>query len=102
MAIDKHKWYYKLYQKMKNKYIFAFTIFSIYTLFIDDNNIITIFNHHKKRIKLEVALVEKQEKLDNTKMILDNLNDPKYIEKYARENKYFKKMDEDIFVITYK
>lgn len=41
-----------------------------------------------------------QEKLENTKHILSQLNNIESIEKFAREEKMFKRDDEDIFVIV--
>lgn len=94
------KWYQKFVRKFRNKYILTFTIFAVYALFIDDNDIFTLVNHHVKLNKLERTLVEKQKTLDVTKQTLMELGDARYLEKFARENKYFKKDNEDIFVIT--
>lgn len=96
------KWYKKIIRKFRNKYLLTFSLFVIYLLFIDDNTIITIVNYNIKLTKLEKALVDKEHKLKEVKLILTELNNPFYLEKYARENKFFKKDDEDIFVITYK
>lgn len=96
------KWYKKLIRRFRNKFLLTFSIFFVYTLFIDDNDIFTIVNHHIRLNKLEKSLAIKEQKLKETKLILNELNNPFYIEKYARENKYFKKDNEDIFVITYK
>ena len=51
-------------------------------------------------MKEEKALVEA--KLVKTKNTLDKLRYTSELEAYARENKLFKKDDEDIFIITYK
>jgi hypothetical protein len=99
---EKAKPYKKIIRKFKNKYILALTIFSIYSLFVDDNDIFTIVNYHIRLNKLENQLADKEQKLKSTKSILSKLSTPYQLEKYARENKYFKKDDEDIFVITYK
>ena len=48
----------------------------------------------------EKELVEA--KLAKTKNTLDKLQYTSELEAYARENKLFKKDDEDIFIITYK
>ena len=44
--------------------------------------------------------MEIEERLEETKSILNTLNDPKELERFAREKKMFKRDDEDIFVIT--
>ncbi len=94
------KWHQKLLRKFRNKYILTFTIFAIYALFIDDNDVFTLVNHHVKLTKLERTLVEKEKTLETTKQTLIELDDAHYLEKFAREKKYFKKDNEDIFVIT--
>ncbi|HRO76545.1 MAG TPA: hypothetical protein PLP27_10400 [Crocinitomicaceae bacterium] len=96
------KWYLRLVKRFRNKYLLTFTIFAVYTLFIDDNDLITIINHHVQLNKIEKNLAERQVNLAKTRKILNKLNDTRYLEKYAREIKSFKKDDEDIFVITYK
>lgn len=92
----------KLIQRFRNKYLLTFTIFTVYTLFIDDNDIFTIFNYHIKLNKLSKDLVVTEAELNDTKAILNDLNNPHSLERYARENKFFKKDNEEIFVITHK
>jgi hypothetical protein len=41
-------------------------------------------------------------KLKETKYTLSQIKDLSYLEKLAREDKLFKKDNEDVFVITYK
>ena len=41
-------------------------------------------------------------KLNETKSILNKIQDLDFLEAYARETKFFKRDDEEIFVITYK
>ena len=43
-----------------------------------------------------------KQKLNETKSILNKIEDINFLEAYARENKFFKRDDEEIFVITYK
>ncbi|AEA43197.1 FtsB family cell division protein [Fluviicola taffensis] len=86
----------------KNKYILALTIFLVYNLFLDEVDVFTIFNQNKKISALRSTESEMKLKLQETKYILSQIKDPSYLEKLARENKLFKKDNEDIFVITYK
>lgn len=75
------------------------SIFIIYALFIDDNDIFTII-HYKQRLNaINKELSINTEKLQETQKTLKQLHNPSYIEKYAREKKFFKKDDEDVFVI---
>jgi cell division protein DivIC len=86
----------------KNKYILALCVFMIYNLFLDEVDIFTIINQNKKISELRSAQSEMNLKLKDTKYILSQIKDLSYLEKLAREDKLFKKDDEDIFVITYK
>ena len=86
----------------KNKYILALCLFMVYNLFLDEVDIFTIINQNKKISELRSAQSEMNLKLKDTKYILSQIKDLPYLEKLAREDKLFKKDDEDIFVITYK
>jgi cell division protein DivIC len=86
----------------KNKYILALCIFMVYNLFLDEVDIFTIINQNKKLSELRSAQSEMNLKLEDTKYILSQIKDLSYLEKLAREDKLFKKDNEDIFVITYK
>lgn len=86
----------------KNKYILALCIFMVYNLFLDEVDIFTIINQNKKLSELRSAQSEMSLKLKETKYILSQIKDLSYLEKLAREDKLFKKDDEDVFVITYK
>lgn len=86
----------------KNKYILALCIFMVYNLFLDEVDIFTIINQNKKLSELRSAQSEMNLKLKDTKYILSQIKDLSYLEKLAREDKLFKKDNEDIFVITYK
>jgi len=86
----------------KNKYILALCVFMVYNLFLDEVDIFTIINQNKKISELRSAQSEMNLKLKDTKYILSQIKDLSYLEKLAREDKLFKKDDEDVFVITYK
>lgn len=85
----------------RNKYLLAFTIFLVYNLFLDDIDVFTIINQNKRLSKLHADQSEITLKLKETKQTLRELRNGYALEKYAREEKLFKKDDEDIFVITY-
>lgn len=70
-------------------------------LFLDDIDIFTIVNQNRKLNKLEVSKSEVSEKLITIQATLKELKYPSELESYAREEKLFKKDNEDIFVISY-
>lgn len=79
------------------------TIFFVaYGLFLDEYDIFTIFSQRSKLHQLEAKRIEYQKKYKETKATLDKLKYLSEVERFAREKKYFKKDDEDIFVVFYK
>jgi hypothetical protein len=96
------EWALKKSKYFKNKYLVAFLLFFFYGMFLDDND---IFDMIKDQITLSKLNDEKElivKKLNKTKFILKQLRYNSELEKYARENKLFKRDNEDIFIITYK
>jgi len=92
----------KKYAKyFKNKFIFTTCLFFVYILFLDDVDIFTIINQNRKLSHLEESKIEISEKLTKTKATLKELKHSSNLESYAREEKLFKKDDEDIFIISY-
>ncbi|MEI6275217.1 MAG: hypothetical protein WCP08_04470 [Prolixibacteraceae bacterium] len=93
----------KLFGTLANKYLLLFVGFSVWMLFIDDNN---IFFLRKNVNKLKDFRVEKayfQEKIHNDSIHLQEMKDnARNLEKFAREEFLMKKKDEDIFLIIEK
>ena len=85
----------------KNKFILTGTIFIIYALVLDDNDLASMIGHASKLRKLETAKEEVSKKLAKTRFTLKQLKYTSEVERYAREEKFFKKDNEDIFVVTY-
>jgi len=85
----------------KNKYILTFTVFLIYNLFLDDVDIFTIISQNRKLSKVNENKIAMQTQLEETKHTLYQLRFDSELERFAREKKYFKRDDEDVFVITY-
>ena len=86
---------------LKNKFILATVLFFVYTLFLDENDIFTIISQSNKLSKLEQKKAEAQEELEKVTLTLDKLKHLSEIERFAREQKFFKKSDEEIFVLFY-
>ncbi|OFZ66794.1 MAG: hypothetical protein A3D92_00340 [Bacteroidetes bacterium RIFCSPHIGHO2_02_FULL_44_7] len=84
---------------LKNKFILASSIFLVYTLFLDENDIFTIFIQKNKLSELVEKKAMYEVMLDETTQTLKKLKYTSEVERFAREHKLFKKDDEDIFVI---
>jgi len=93
----------KLLKPFANKYLIAFIVFSVWMIFIDDNN---IFFLRKNVNKLKEYRVEKAyflEKIRKDSMHLQEMKaNAKNLDKFAREEFLMKKKDEDIFLIIEK
>ncbi len=70
-------------------------------LFFDENSYINHRELDKEIDKLENANDYYNEQIEADKKIIDNLNDPDSLEKYAREEYKMKKENEDIYIIEY-
>jgi cell division protein DivIC len=90
----------KYLRYLRNKYILTLMIFGVYMLFLDDVDVFSIFRQQMKYNKILTEKVEMEEKLVKTRTVLNQLNNLESIEKFAREEKMFKRDDEDIFVIV--
>ncbi|MFM7683670.1 MAG: FtsB family cell division protein [Bacteroidota bacterium] len=86
---------------VKNKYFITSLAFAVYFLFLDDLDIITIINQKRKLSKLQDQRDLLADDLKETKNTLKRLRNINYLEAYARSQKFFKKDDEEIFVITF-
>ena len=93
----------KLLKPLANKYLIAFMVFSVWMIFIDDNN---IFFLRKNINKLKEYRVEKAyflEKIRKDSIHLQEMKaNAKNLDKFAREEFLMKKKGEDIFLIIEK
>lgn len=87
---------------LKNKYFLTLFIFFVYTLFLDDFDVFVIISQKNKLIHLREQRDEMHKQLIISKDIYKKLNHINYLESYARSNKFFKKDNEEIFVVSYK
>lgn len=96
LALWKHKLRF-----FRNKYIFTLTVFTVFALFLDDNDMFTLISQNRKLNKVQLDNKIMQIKLKETRFTLKQLAHGAALEKYAREEKLFKKDDEDIFILSY-
>jgi len=95
--IRKKKWFGVL----TNIYVLVLTVFVIWMVFFDTNSLL-IHMELKKEIKnLEKQQEFLREEIVKDKKIIEKLSDPKELEKFAREQYYLKKKNEEIYLIEY-
>ena len=91
----------KIAKSIINKYLIALAAFIIWIMFFDDNNL----RQHEKNLQ-ELAMLQEQVSFykhkidaDKHKLIELQTNDEN-LEKFAREQFFMKKANEDIYVIV--
>jgi cell division protein FtsB len=95
--LKKKKWFGIL----TNLYILVLTVFVIWMVFFDTNSLLIHLELKKEIKKLEKQKDFLRSEIDRDKQILDKLSDPAELEKFAREQYYLKKKDEEIYLIEY-
>lgn len=88
---------------IKSKYFITIILFIIWLVFFDQNNLIQYFKFKKQYKKL---LQDKEYYLqkikEDSEKIYELQTNAKTIEKFARENFFMKKPNEDLFIIIEK
>jgi cell division protein DivIC len=91
---NKFKW-------LKNKYFIASVLFLAWIVFFDENSFVT---HAENKNRLHELVRQKeyyQERIQEDKQKLEDLHAGKNeLEKFAREQYYMSKPDEELFIVT--
>jgi cell division protein FtsB len=73
----------------------------LYILILHETDIVTLINRNERVSVLEKEIERKKQGIEELKVSIDQLEDLRSLEKYARENHYFKKKDEDLFIFSF-
>lgn len=95
--LKKKKWF----NILTNMYVLVLTVFVIWMLFFDTNSLLIHLELKKEIQKLEKQQEFLKDEIANDKKILKKLSDPEELEKFAREQYFLKKKDEEIYLIEY-
>ena len=92
----------KFFKLLSNLYTLTSLVFFIWIFFIDSNSILVNLELKKEINELNErkSLLEKQ--IETDKKIISNLKNPDSLEKYAREELFMKKDNEEIYIIEFK
>ncbi|MFO7827473.1 MAG: septum formation initiator family protein [Bacteroidales bacterium] len=91
----------KILPFIKNKYIMTFLIFLVWLLFFDRNNLVDRVRELNHLSQLEKDKKYFKERIDIDSERLEQLKtNNKNLEKFAREQYFMKKKNEDIFVVV--
>ncbi len=91
----------KVFRVLSNKYVIVLVLFIVWMGFFDENSFINQRELDNEIDKLENANEYYKKQIDADQNIIENLNDPDSLEKYAREEYKMKRENEDIFIIEY-
>lgn len=95
--IKKKKWF----SIITNMYILVLTVFVVWMLFFDTNNLLIHLELKNQVKKLEKDAEFLKKEISKDKKTIEKLSDPKELEKFAREQYYLKKKNEEIYLIEY-
>jgi len=100
----------KLFSKIKNnkwvriisnKYLIITVLFIIWMIFFDTNSFLIHQELNNDIKKLEKNKEEYLEEIMNDKLFIEKMKDSSEIEKFAREEYYLKKKNEEIYLIEH-
>lgn len=90
----------KILSYLKNKYIVAILVFLFLMFFYDRNDFFVQIQRKKELSSLEKSKTFYQTEIEKTQQELNNLeNNPASLEKYARENLFMKRDNEEVFIV---
>lgn len=95
--LKKKKWF----SLVTNIYIIVLTGFTIWMFFFDTNSLLIHLELKKEINKLEKNQEFLLKEIEKDKKIRSKLSDPAELEKFAREQYYLKKKNEEIYLIEY-
>lgn len=91
----------KWFQVASNLYVLVLTIFMVWMLFFDQNSLLIHLELQREIQKLEQQQEFLREQIARDREVIETLSDPRQLEKFAREQYYLKKPDEEIYIIEY-
>ncbi|SHI98831.1 Cell division protein FtsB [Mesonia phycicola] len=86
---------------ISNKYVLILLVFSFWMLFLDSNSWLVHEELNQDLNKLQNNKEYYQTEIKKDKAIIEGLNDSSELEKFAREEYYMKRENEEIFIIEY-
>lgn len=90
----------KLVKVLTNKYFIVTFIFAIIVLFVDRNNLIRWAGDYLEVLRQERVIRQYGRDIEELDRKLDQLtSDQDSLEKYAREQFYFHREDEEVFIV---
>ena len=94
------EFFIKIWPVLKNKYVITISVFGIWMLFFDQNNLVDRMRMAAEIRQLEADREYYMDQIEKDSTRLHELTtDKDNLEKYAREQFLMKKKNEDVFVV---
>jgi cell division protein DivIC len=85
---------------LRNKYLLTITVFAVWMLFFDKNDVFTLMQRRRDLGEIENSKAYFSQKIvESKKFSKDIQSDAAAIEKFARERYLMKRENEDLFLI---
>ncbi len=98
--MERFKFIEKIPPVLRNKYILTITIFIVWILLLDSNNLISRWKEMKNLKKLKAEKEYYVQRIEEDKRKLQELRtSDRNLEKFAREQYRMKRPDEDLYII---
>jgi cell division protein FtsB len=99
--VKKESQHKKIWMKaVKNKYLIASILFLTWIVFFDENSFVSHAENKRRLNELNKQKEYYLERIEADKQKLEDLNaGKKQLEKFAREQYYMSKPDEDLFIV---
>ncbi len=95
-SLKERKWF----RTITNKYFIIGVLFGVYILFIDNNSLLTWGRHYAELIRQERIIRQYQKDINSLDQQLEELkSDSDSLEKFTREQFYFHKKNEEVFLV---
>ena len=91
----------KFFNIVSNLYILISVVFFIWIFFVDSNSMLVNIKLNREINELKERKEILENKIEMDQKIISNLQNTDSLEKYAREQLYMKKDNEEIFIIEF-
>jgi cell division protein FtsB len=91
----------KIVARLKNRYAISSIIAVVYILLLHNTDVYTLIQRKNTVAELETEIARKKHEIEEVKANIASLQDIRSLEKYARENYFFKKDDEELFIFSF-
>lgn len=87
-------------EMLRNKFAVTFLAFVIWLAFFDRDSWVSRVDHIHQLQEVKKEKEVYLNKIEEDKILIEQIQDPKYLEKFAREEYFMKKDNEEIYIVV--